>query len=88
MTDIKKIAKIVSISKVEPKNIFVKQGQSNNKDIPMAEVRFKTRENASKMRKMFVNKRKAGHDFGRIYMANSVTLATRVRVGKMKAIMK
>ena len=67
---------------------FVKQGRSNDKDIPMAEVRFETREIASKMRKMFVDKRKAGTDFGRVYMANCVTLATRVRVDIMKAIVK
>ena len=67
---------------------FVKQGRSNDKEIPMAEVRFETREIASKMRKMFVDKRKAGTDFGRVYMANCVTLATRVRVDIMKAIVK
>ena len=70
------------------KIIFVKQGRSNDKDIPMAEVRFESKEIASKLRKMFVEKRKAGQDFGRVYMANSVTLATRVRVDIMKAIAK
>ena len=67
---------------------FVKQGRSNDKEIPMAEIRFETREIASKIRKMFVDKRKAGTDFGRIYVANSVTLATRVRVDIMKSIVK
>ena len=70
------------------KIIFVKQGRSNDKDIPMAEVRFETRDIATKVRKLFVEKRKGGHDFGRIYMANSVTLATRVRVDIMKSIAK
>ena len=37
---------------------------------------------------MFVEKRKGGHDFGRLYMANSVTLATRVRIDIMKGIVK
>ena len=67
---------------------FVKQGRSNDKEIPMAEIRFETREIASKIRKLFVDKRKAGTDFGRIYVANSVTLATRVRVDIMKSIVK
>ena len=40
------------------------------------------------MRKIFVEKRKAGHNFGRVYMANSVALATRVRLDIMKAIVK
>ena len=67
---------------------FVKQGRSNDKEIPMAEVRFE-REIASKIRKMFVEEmRKAGHDFGRVYMANCVTLATRVRVDILKSIVK
>ena len=70
------------------KVVFVKQGRSKDRDIPMAEVRFETKEIASKVRKMFVEKRKAGQDFGRVYMANCVTLATRVRIDLMKAIAK
>ena len=70
------------------KVVFVKQGRSKDRDIPMAEVRFETKEIVSKVLKMFVEKRKAGQDFGRVYMANCVTLATRVRVDLMKAIAK
>ena len=70
------------------KIVFVKQGRSNDKNIPMAEVRFDTKEIATRVRKMFVEKRKGGHDFGRLYMANSVTLATRVRIDIMKGIVK
>ena len=67
---------------------FVKQGRSKDKDIPMAEVRFETKEIASALRRKFVEMRKAGHDFGRVYMANCVTLATRVRVDILKSIVK
>ena len=43
---------------------------------------------AKKIRKQFAAKKKAGQDFGRVYIANSVTLATRVRVDIMRAIAK
>ena len=49
---------------------------------------MKAKKNASKLRKMFIEKRKAGQDFGRIYIANCVTLATRVRVDIMKSIIR
>jgi hypothetical protein len=67
---------------------FVKQGRSKDKDIPMAEVRLETKEIASSLRKKFVDLRKSGRDFGRVYMANCVTLATRVRVDILKSIVK
>ena len=67
---------------------FVKQGRSKEKEIPMAEVRFETKEIASALRRKFVDMRKAGHDFGRVYMSNCVTLATRVRVDILKSIVK
>ena len=73
---------------ISEKITFVKQGRSKDKDIPMAEVRFETKEIASMLRKKFVDMRKAGKDFGRVYMANCVTLATRVRVDILKAIVK
>ena len=44
------------------------------------------REIATKIRKHFINMRKVGHNFGRVYLVNSVTLATRVRIDIMKAI--
>ena len=49
---------------------FIKQGRSKDKDITMAEV--------SEMRKMFVDMRKPGHDFGR----------ARVRVDIRKSMVK
>ena len=54
----------------------------------MAEVRFKSIEWAKKARMLFVAKMKSGEDMGKIHMANSVSLATRVRVDILKAISK
>ncbi len=68
--------------------IFVNQGRSNNKDIPLAEVRMRNRDMALKIRKNFALKKKSGHDFGRLYISNCVTLATRVRIEIMKAMTK
>ena len=67
---------------------FINQGRSNGRDIPMVEVRFSTAEAAKKARMGFVEKKKAGEDFGKLHMANSVCLATRVRVDILKAIAK
>lgn len=78
-----------SIEKGTAKDIiFVAQGRSSNKDIPLAEVRLTSRDIALKIRRTFAEKKKAGHDFGRLYIANCVTLATRVRVEILKAMAK
>ena len=68
--------------------IFVSQGRSNNRDVPLAEVRMSSKEIALKLRKSFAQKKKAGQDFGRTYIANCVTLATRVRIEILKAMSK
>ena len=68
--------------------LFINQGKNNGRDIPMAEVRFKSIEWAKKARMLFVSKMKSGEDMGKIHMANSVCLATRVRVDILKAIAK
>jgi hypothetical protein len=52
----------------------------------MAEVRFSSTEWARKARSLFVAKMKSGEDFGKIHIANSVCLATRIRVDILKAI--
>jgi hypothetical protein len=59
---------------------------SNN--IPLAEVRMNSSELAPRIRKQFAAKKEAGHDFGRVYLANSVTLGTRVRIDILKAMAK
>jgi hypothetical protein len=68
--------------------LFINQGKNHGKEIPMVEVRLKSKELAKKARMSFVTKLKQGEDFGRVHMANSVCLATRVRVDIMKAIAK
>jgi hypothetical protein len=47
-----------------------------------------SREHAFKIRNTFVAKKKAGEDFGRIHITNSVCLATRVRVDLLRAFAK
>jgi hypothetical protein len=54
----------------------------------MAEVKLDSRESAFKIRNTFVTKKKGGEDFGRVHIANSVCLATRVRVNILRAIAK
>ena len=70
------------------KIVFINQGRNLGKDIPMAEVKIDSREHALKIRNTFVAKKKAGEDFGRIHIANSVSLATRVRVDILRAFAK
>jgi len=69
---------------------FINQGKSNGRDMPMVEVRLNSVEAAVEVRKAFAEKRKEGDGkaLGRLYMSNSVTLSTRVRVDIMKAISK
>jgi hypothetical protein len=69
---------------------FVNQGKSNGREIPMVEVKMDSVEAASNIRKAFAEKRKEGDGttLGRLYIANSVTLSTRVRIEVMKAIAK
>ena len=66
--------------------IFVSQGRSNDRDIPLAEVRLSSKEIALRIRRTFAQKKKAGQDFGRVYLSNCVTLATRVRIEILKAM--
>ena len=80
------------LNKIDPelaKNItFINQGKRLGRDIPMVEVRMTSKELSKKARMSFVAKLKQGEDFGRVHMANSVCLATRVRVDILKAIAK
>jgi hypothetical protein len=68
--------------------IFVSQGRSSNKDIPLADVRMSSKEIVLRLRRTFAQKKKSGHDFGRTYISNCVTLATRVRIEILKAMAK
>jgi hypothetical protein len=68
------------------KIIFINQSKSNGHHIPLVEVKIDTKENAAAIRKAFAEKKKAGADLGRIFVSNSVNLATRVRVDVLKAL--
>jgi hypothetical protein len=86
------LSRIVSLvlNKLDPELakhiLFINQGKSNGRDIPMAEVRFTSTEWAKKARSLFVAKLKSGENFGKVHMANSVCLATRIRVDILKTI--
>jgi hypothetical protein len=68
--------------------VFVTLGRKRSQDIPLAEVKLDSRELTLKIRKLFAEKKKAGEDFEKVYITNSVTLATRVRIDIMQAIAK
>ena len=80
------------LDKIEPeasKHVtFTSLGSRNSRIIPVVEVKLDSSELAKKIRKGFGEKKKSGQDFGRVFVANSVTLATRVRVDILKAISK
>ncbi len=66
---------------------YVNQMRNNGQQIPMVEVKLDSAINANIIRKAFAEKRKAeGTDVGRLFIANSVNLATRVRVDILKAL--
>ena len=67
---------------------FVKQMTSEDINFPAAEVSYDTSETARLVRRGFIEKKKAGMDFKKIFMCNVVTLATRVRVDLMQAIVR
>jgi len=69
---------------------FINQGKSNGKEIPMVEVRLSSVEVAAAVRKAYAEKRKEGDGstLGKLYMSNSVTLSTRVRIDILKSISK
>jgi hypothetical protein len=55
--------------------------------IPLVEVKLDSTANAALIRRAFADKKKeAGVDLGRIFIANCVNLATRVRVDILKSI--
>jgi hypothetical protein len=71
------------------KIIYLSQGKGHGKPIPMVEVRLEKAEHAIALRKAYADKRKnnkLGRDFETLFISNSVSLATRVRVDVMKAI--
>ena len=66
---------------------FVTAGRRSEGGVPtMCEVRMKDRDMAIAIRKEFAQKKKDKVDLGKLFVANSVTLATRVRTDILKAI--
>jgi hypothetical protein len=68
---------------------FVSQGKAQGLMLPMLEVRMEKTESAAAIRKAFALKSKQGKltgDFAKLFVSNSVSLATRVRIDVMKAI--
>jgi len=69
------------------KIFYVNQMNSKGLHLPMVEVKLDSVGSASAIRKAFAEKKKAeGSDLGRLFVSNSVNLATRVRVDILKAI--
>ena len=68
--------------------VFINLGGNRERAIPLCEVKFADRETAIKIRKEFAAKKKGGHDYGRLGIFNSVTLATRVRIEILWAMAK
>ena len=67
---------------------FVGGNRSRASDIPMCEVKFKESDWAGKVRREFGKQRKEGKAEGRIFVANCVTQATRVRLEILRAVAK
>ena len=61
-------------------------GKGDGRAIPVVEVRLETKETARRIRAAYVAAKNAKVDLGRLFVANSVTLATRVRCDIMRAI--
>ena len=69
------------------KILFVNQMRNKGYHIPLVEVKLDSTANAALIRRAFADKKKeAGVDLGRIFIANCVNLATRVRVDILKSI--
>ena len=67
---------------------FISMGGNRERDIPLCEIKFKSKDTAILIRKEFARKKKGGVDYGRLGIFNSVTLATRVRIEIMWAMAK
>ena len=76
------------VEKSSEEIVFVTLAGTKERDIPLCEVRFRSKEMAMKVRREFAAKKKGGKDFGRIAIFNSVTLSTRVRIEILWAMAK
>ena len=73
-------------SSVKGKILFFNHGSRQGRDIPMVEVKVDSAATALTLRRGFVAKKKPGGDFGKLHVANSVTMSTRVRTDIMRGI--
>jgi molybdopterin converting factor small subunit len=82
------VKKILDVIEPNPKGkiLFVNPGKRDGQNIPMIEVKMDSKEAARSIRRSFVLMKKNGHDFGRLHLANSVTLGTRVQTDILRAI--
>jgi hypothetical protein len=91
---LKEIAKGVFeflIPRFDGKISFVSQGKGQGRLLPMLEVRFEKVESAAAIRKSFADKNKnkmLTGDYEKLFISNSVSLATRVRIDILKVIAK
>ena len=66
--------------------LFIKPGRKDGINIPMVEVRMENKEMAKRIRACYAEKKRNNSDLGKLFLANCVTLATRVRIDIMRAI--
>jgi hypothetical protein len=79
----------VLIPSFKGKVVYVSQGKQNAEALPMLEVKLDRQEFAIEIRKAFAEKRKRKElpdDLSKLFIANCVNLATRVRIDIMKAV--
>ena len=67
---------------------FVNSGRTYGDEFPVCEVKMKEKALAIKIRRDFGQQKREGRIEGRMFVANSVTLATRVRLEVLRAIAK
>ena len=65
---------------------FVSPNRSVTLAVPVCEIKFRDRESAQKIRREFGKQRKEGRIDSGVFIANCVTLGTRVRLEVLKAI--
>ena len=79
-----------ALCKIDPEGsgriLLIKPGWNDGRSIPMVEVRMENKEMARRIRSRYAEKRKNKEDLGNLFVANCVTLATRVRTDILRAI--
>ena len=86
INEIVKLALVTIVPEAREMVQFVSANRSFGSTVPVCEVKIKDREGAMKIRKEYGKQRKEGNVVGGIFVSNSVTLGTRVRLEMRKAI--